>query len=215
MTKHMEELLDLPIRALLDGMQWRIMGASTYFGIPTLKCPLDQWIYQEIIFQTKPDLVVELGVYRGGSTLALAHLFDAMGQGNVLGIDTDLSRVPQSVSHHPRINLLQKSACAAIDDAKKYALERDARRIMVIEDSDHSYANTLAVMQAFGPMVTPGCYMIVEDGICNHGLAVGPKPGPYEAIEEFLKSHNEFVCDREREAFLVTWNPKGFLRRQS
>lgn len=58
-----------------------------------------------------------------------------------------------------------------------------------------------------------GDYFIVEDGICHHGLPIGPKPGPYEAVEAFVKENADFDLDRDRESFLITWNPKGYLRR--
>jgi cephalosporin hydroxylase len=58
-----------------------------------------------------------------------------------------------------------------------------------------------------------GGYFIVEDGICHHGLEIGPSPGPYEAVETFVAERSEFEIDRSREAFGITWNPKGYLKR--
>jgi cephalosporin hydroxylase len=86
--------------------------------------------------------------------------------------------------------------------------------VMVIEDSAHTFENTLEVLRVFSALIKPGGYFIVEDGICHHGLDVGPNPGPYEAVEAFLAENNAFETDRSRESFFITWNPKGYLRRR-
>ena len=86
--------------------------------------------------------------------------------------------------------------------------------VMVIEDSAHTYDNTLAVCRTYAPLVTTGSYLIVEDTICHHGIDVGPNPGPYEAAETFRREHPEFIMRRDLEAFVLTWNPTGFLQRR-
>jgi cephalosporin hydroxylase len=85
--------------------------------------------------------------------------------------------------------------------------------VLVIEDSSHTYDNTLRVLQLYSALIPVGGYLIVEDGICYHGLDLGPKPGPYEAIESFVRQNPNFEIDRSQESFLVTWNPKGYLKR--
>ena len=84
--------------------------------------------------------------------------------------------------------------------------------MLIIEDSSHTYEHTLQVLNIYAPLVKPGGYFIVEDGICHHGLDGGPFPGRFEAVEVFASQHAEFVIDRGREAFLLTWNPKGYLQ---
>ena len=84
---------------------------------------------------------------------------------------------------------------------------------MVIEDSSHTYDNTLAVLRAYKSIIPVGGYFIVEDTICHHPLNVGPLPGPYEAVETFLQEEGDF----ERDAVVepeITWNPGGYLRRK-
>jgi cephalosporin hydroxylase len=212
-TGYMEDNLDLTVREGLARMQTRIMTATRYFGVPTLKCPLDFWVYQEIIFETSPDVIVEIGINRGGSTLALAHLCDCLGKGAVVGCDLSLRYVPPLVRDHPRINLVEGDACESFDQIARRIQRAD--NVLVIEDSSHTYENTLAVLQRYASLIKPGGYFIVEDGICHHGLAVGPNPGPYEAIEAFLAQDRRFEADRSRESFFITWNPKGYLRRRS
>ena len=86
---------------------------------------------------------------------------------------------------------------------------------MVVEDSAHTYENTLKVLEGYSRLIGIGNYFIVEDGICHHGLDVGPNPGPYEAVETFVAGSSGFVIDRSREAYCITWNPKGYLKRVS
>jgi cephalosporin hydroxylase len=99
------------------------------------------------------------------------------------------------------------------EEVKK--LTADARNVLIIEDSSHEYENTLNVLNTYAPLIPLGGYFIVEDGICYHGLDIGPKPGPYEAIETFVSKNKNFEIDIAKESFILTWNPKGFLKRIS
>lgn len=204
--------LDLPVRELLVRMQARIMNGTSWFGVKALKNPLDFWVYQEIIYEQRPDVIVEIGNHSGGSSLALAHLCDLLGHGRIIGIDINLSAVPQTVRDHPRITLIEGDACDKYPVVSKLA--ESAKNVLVIEDSSHTYENTLNVLRAYSKLIRPGNYFIVEDGICHHGLDIGPNPGPYEAIATFIQENQSFEIDPAREAFLVTWNPNGFLRRR-
>jgi cephalosporin hydroxylase len=187
------------------------MKQTTYFGVKAMKSPIDHWVYQEIIFETKPDVIVEIGNARGGGTLSLAHICDLIDTGRVIGIDLSHKAVPEKVKKHPRITLIEGDACQCFKDVESMISKEE--RVLVIEDSSHTYDNTLNVLRIYSALTKPGDYFIVEDSICHHGLSVGPEPGPYEAIERFLKENTDFVTDRRRESFLITWNPKGYLRR--
>ena len=213
MAYYMEENLDMPLREVLEIMQERIMNRTSYFGVKTLKSPLDHWVYWELIHETQPDVIVEIGNASGGSTLSLAHLCDLLGKGRVIGIDISHATVPQQVKNHPRITLIEGDACGCFPAVA--GLISAADRVLVIEDSSHTYENTLNVLRTYSVLLKPGDYFIVEDSICHHGLSIGPAPGPYEAIESFVNEHGEFEIDRSRESFLITWNPKGYLRRIS
>ncbi|MBI3943542.1 MAG: class I SAM-dependent methyltransferase [Chloroflexi bacterium] len=207
----MEKHLDLPAAKVLQIMQDRIVHETTYFGIQTLKSPLDLWVYQEIIFETRPDYIIEIGNFHGGSTLALAHLCDALAKGQIIGVDITHQNIPEFVRNHPRITLIEGDACTSYDTV--IARINPAANILIIEDSSHTYKNTLKILETYHGLIKPGGYFIVEDGICHHGLPTGPKPGPYEAIEKFVRENRDFVVDRRRESFFLTWNPKGYLRK--
>ncbi|MCL5773606.1 MAG: cephalosporin hydroxylase family protein [Firmicutes bacterium] len=209
--KYMENNLDMPVGELLKIMQDRILSGTAYFGIPAVKSPLDFWVYQEIIYQVKPDVIIELGNHCGGSTLALAHILDNMNRGKVVGVDIDHKKIPSIVRKHTRITLITGDACKSFEKVKNLIQEKDI--VLVIEDSSHTYENTLNVLRTYNSLIRQGSYFIVEDGICHHGLDVGPDPGPYEAVEQFINENKNFKIDRAREAFFITWNPKGFLKR--
>jgi len=211
MTPFMEKNLNLPVGDVLNIMQNRIMNESTYFGIRTAKNPLDFWIYQEILFEMKPDVIVEIGNLYGGSTLALAHFCDLLGKGRVMAIDIDQSKIGSLVKDHQRISLFEGDAGELFGTVS--SLIRSEESVLVIEDSSHTYENTLTVLRKYSQLTKSGQYFIVEDSICHHGLMVGPSPGPFEAVETFVNENNDFVVDRSMENFFITWNPKGFLKR--
>jgi len=207
----MEEALDWPLSRVLPIIQKRIMENTTYRGIPTMKNPLDFWVYQEILWETKPDIIVEIGNLYGGSTLALAHSCDLVGNGRILAVDSTHHLIANEVRTHPRISFLTGDACEIWRDVKAAVPANSS--VMVIDDSVHSYDHTLRVLEHYADLVSVGNYFIVEDGICHHGLDVGPKPGPYEAVETFLRTNKNFIVDRNKENFGITWNPKGYLKR--
>ena len=214
MKKYMENNLEIPVKEILPIIQNRIMNTTTYFGIQTWKNPLDAWVYQEIIFQKKPDFIIEIGNFSGGSTLFLAHLLDLMGMVNsrVIGIDISHEKIPNIVRKHPKVFLFEGDACDLFEQIKtQIPLNSE---VLIIEDSLHTYKNTLAILRAYSSLVRSGGYFIIEDGICHHGLELGPEPGPYEAVQKFLEENKDFEVDREKESFGITWNPMGYLRRK-
>jgi cephalosporin hydroxylase len=209
---HLEDQLDARLRDVLAVMQRRILTQTTYFGVKALRSPIDAWVYQELVHETRPDVIVEIGNASGGGTLALAHLCDLLGRGKVIGLDLSHDHVPAHVKAHPRITFIDGDACDNFE--RVAALVRPDDRVLVIEDSSHTYENTLRVLRTFSRLTKPGDYFIVEDGISRHGVDDGPSPGPYEAIAAFVAEDPSFEIDRGKESFLVTWNPTGYLRRR-
>lgn len=208
----MENMLDAPLREVLAIMQDRIVTKTSWFGVQALKSPLDFWVYQELIFERQPDFIIEIGNNIGGSSLALAHLLDLIGHGKLICIDISHDRIAPEALSHPRIHWIEGDAIEVLDSVR--ALVKDGARVLVIEDSSHEYQNTLNVLRSYSGFIQPGDYFIVEDSICHHGLNVGPNPGSFEAIHTFLKENSNFAIDHERESFMVTWNPHGYLKRK-
>ena len=181
-----------------------------WMGVECLKCPLDLWIYQEIIAETLPDLVVETGTYMGGSALFLAHVLDVVGRGEIISIDIlDLPGRPV----HPRIKYVTGSSS---DPGLIRSLldHRPEERRMIILDSDHTKGHVLSELHLLAPYLNPGGYLIVEDtNINGHPAYRSFGEGPFEAVAEFLQEDSSFVVDEAREKFLMTFNPRGFLKK--
>jgi cephalosporin hydroxylase len=189
----------------------------TYRGVPALKCPFDYVLYQMLFMSVKPDLVIEIGTYKGGAALYYADLLQIIGKGEVHTIDVE-SNIPEAVRQHPRIKVFTGGWEAyPIETAKAY------ETVLVIEDSAHTYENTMAALNKFSSVVTPGSYLIVEDGIVDCLVALGRykqedfNGGPTRAIKEFLQSNSDrYQIDRSLCDFFgtnATWNPNGYLRR--
>ena len=186
-------------------------GNTTWLGVKVQKCPLDLWVYQEVLNEVRPDLVIETGTYAGGSALFLASCMDLLDHGRVITVDiADHADRP----HHDRITYLTASS---VDRAVVERLGDEAaraERVLVILDSDHSRDHVLAELAVYAPLVTPASYLIVEDTNMNgRPVLADSGPGPYEAVEAFLPDNSEFERDLSREKFFMTFNPGGFLRR--
>ena len=188
--------------------------AGTYWlGVHCVKSPLDLWIYQEIVHETRPDLIVETGTWLGGSALYFASLLDLIGNGRVLSIDLEPARA--ELPTHPRIAYL--GGRSSVDPGVLENLQRETRdrTVMVVLDSDHRKEHVLAELDAYAPLVSPGCYLVCEDTAINgHPIFAAHGPGPAEALAEWLPRHrDEWEVDPRREKFLMTFSPGGFLRR--
>ncbi len=185
---------------------------NTYWlGVQIEKCPFDTWAYQEIIYETKPDVLVEAGTGRGGSAYYFASIFDMTKRGRVLTIDT--TAYPDR-PQHPRITyLLGSSTSDTIFQEVKNSIH-PGERVMVSLDSDHRKAHVLNELKLYSTIVTVGNYLVVEDTDINgHPVLRQYGPGPREAVEEFLKNNNDFIQDGSREKFGVTMFPGGWLKR--
>jgi cephalosporin hydroxylase len=198
--------------ALIHYEDWRTWGENTrWLGTKVQKLPADLWIYQEILHELRPDLIIETGTLRGGSALYLATICDALGHGQIVTIDIKhRSGLPQ----HPRIEYVTASSVdsGVIDDLMARA--EGVERVLVVLDSDHSFDHVLDELLAYGPMVTPGSYIIVEDTNMNgHPVKPDHGPGPMEAVKTFLALDSRFQVDESREKFLHTFNPNGYLKR--
>ncbi len=194
--------------------RWALAGGDTkslsWLGFRTVKCPLDLWIYQELLVRTRPDLVIETGTLMGGGALFMASVMDFIGHGRVISIDIE-PRAGRPT--HPRLSYWTGSSVdqEIVAEARKTAA---GGRTMVVLDSDHSAAHVRREIECYRGLVQVGDYLIVEDTNIN-GHPTFPEfgPGPMEAVEAFLAESDEFVSDRRCERFLMTLNPKGYLKR--
>ncbi len=183
---------------------------ATWLGSQALKNPLDLWVYQEIMAETRPDVVVETGTYRGGSAHFLATVCDLLGSGEVVSID--IERLREDYPKHPRITYLAGRSSTDPGVVAEVRERVEGRRMLIVLDSDHSQGHVEAELEAYAPLVPVGCYLIVEDSNIGQ-IRKDLLPGPLEAVETFLTRTNEFEIDRDREKFLLTFNPSGYLKR--
>ncbi|MCZ4318517.1 CmcI family methyltransferase [Aequorivita viscosa] len=183
----------------------------TYRGVKAVRCPFDYLIYQMIISEVKPDLIIEIGTRKGGGAYYLADLLHNMGHGIVHTVDI-VDDVETVVRKHPRINLFT-------DGWANYdiTLAKDHEKIIVIEDASHLYKDTMGVLNKFHSLVNIGSYFIIEDGIINElGLEKEYNGGPLKAIREFLPKHPEFVVDKKWCDMFgknATFNVNGYLKK--
>lgn len=183
----------------------------TYRGVPGSRCPFDYVMYQMLISDLNPDLIIEVGTRFGGGALYLADLLQIAGQGMVHTIDIE-DRSHELLASHPRIRRFTEGwEGYDVSEAKGFPT------VLVIDDASHSYQGTLGALRKFAPLVSVGSYFVVEDGIVNDlGLKARFDGGPLRAIREFLVSNAEFVVDRgycDMFGKNATFNVNGYLRK--
>jgi cephalosporin hydroxylase len=193
------------------------MFENKWLGIQTWQHPFDVWITQEIITETKPDVVLETGTHRGGSAILWAMILEyVQPEARVITIDIEDRREDKTLEHP----LFQRKVDFLLGGSTDPAIVADVKRrvagkkVMVILDSLHTRDHVLEELRAYASLVPKGGYVIVQDSTVNgHPYRPNYGPGPWEAIEEFLASDDRFVSDRSRERWLLTNNPTGFLKR--
>lgn len=226
---------------LQASMQRQYVYNLDWMGRPIIQYPQDMWALQDIVWRTRPDLIIETGVAHGGSLvlsaslLAMLDLCDAIEAGTVmdprasqrkvLGIDIDIrAHNRAAIEAHPlssRIALMQGSSIDPGLVAQVQAFAQGYQRVMVCLDSMHTHDHVLAELQAYAPLVSAGCYCVVFDTFVED---MPPKffadrpwdvgNNPKTAVREWLAQHPEFVVDADMEQRLqVTVAPEGFLRR--
>lgn len=205
----------------------------SWMGRPIIQLPDDMVRMQEVIYSVRPDVIVETGIAHGGSLIYYASLFEAMGRGRVIGVDIEIrdhNRI--ALDAHEMRDRIQTVVGSSVDPAVVEAVRARIapdESVMVILDSNHTYAHVLAELEAYAPMVTPGSYIVATDGIMRD-LEGAPRsaPGwardnPYEAAQTFLAAHPEFAFEQPAWPFdesvglkeNVTYWPGSWLKRKS
>ena len=190
-------------------------GDTTWLGVPLRKCPLDLWVYQEILEEVRPAVIVECGTAFGGSALYLASICDLLGHGEVITVDVEVEAYPNRPVHD-RITYIEGSSTApeTVSRVKEFIARREP--VMVILDSDHSKQHVLKELRLYEPLVSRGSYLIVEDTNVNgHPVLTNFGPGPTEAIAEFMQEKSAFIRDSTREKYLLTFNQNGYLFKRA
>lgn len=182
-----------------------------WLGTPLLKCPLDLWTYQEIIFELKPDVIIECGTNQGGGALFFSSVCDLVSKGRILSIDIEEN---EKRPKHERITYLVGSSTSDAIVKKVRDFISEGEKVMVVLDSDHSMEHVLKEMRIYSEFVTLGSYLIIEDSNVNgHPVFYKHGPGPMEALKVFLSENEAFEIDKTREEFHLSFNPNGYLKR--
>ena len=199
----------------------------SWLGRPIIQYPQDILAIQEIIWKTKPDLIIETGIAHGGSLILSASMLELIGKGEVLGIDIDIRKHnKQEIEKHPmfkRITMIEGSSIDIKIIKKVQEFAKNRKKIMVILDSNHTHDHVLSELNAYSKLVKKGSYVIVFDTIISDipnkyskKLMNGnwnKKDNPKTAVHEFLKENKRFEIDHEVEnKLLITVAPDGFLK---
>ena len=186
-----------------------------WMGLPTLRCPLDLWLYQEIIHQQKPDFIVECGVAFGGTTAFLADTCKLIGLGKIIAVDSEIrEQVRKKMSSYDNIHLLEGNSVSQ-DIVNQIFEIASGKNVLVILGGDRTKNHVLQELNCYSKLVKSGRHLIVEaTNINGHPVLPEFGPGPMEAVEEFLQHNSDFYSDEECHKSLITFNPKGYLKRR-
>lgn len=198
----------------------------SWMGRPIIQYPQDIMAMQELIWQVKPDLIIETGIAHGGSLIFYASMLELLGgDGRVIGIDLDIREHNRiEIEKHPmykRIEMLEGSSTdpEIIDSVKELA--KGKKSVMVVLDSNHTHEHVLEELRLYSPFVTVGSYCVVFDTIVEDlpddffsDRPWGKGNNPKTAVHEFLKENDSFeIDDNVENKLLITVAPDGYLKR--
>lgn len=196
----------------------------SWLGRPIIQIPQDMFALQEIVWEIRPDFIIETGIAHGGSLMFYASMLELTGKGKVIGIDIDIRQHNRAaIEKHPlyhRIVMIEGSSVSqgVVDQVK--SVTAGAKSILVTLDSNHTHEHVLRELNLYSPFVSLGSYCVVFDtGIENLPKDMikdrpwGPGNNPKTAVWEFLKTNVRFEIDKEIEnKLLITAAPDGYLK---
>lgn len=218
------ELRDLSRRWVFHAARHNYTHNFRWLGLPIIQFPQDAFAVQELIWDYRPDLVVETGVARGGSLVFYASLLEMLGHGEVIGVEIALQPANRlAIEQHPlarRIHLIDGSSTAPETVKKVFDHPSAAGRVMVLLDSNHTHAHVIAELRAYSPLVRAGGHLIVFDTAIEDAPAGqwperpwGRGNSPGSAVRTFLAENNRFIADHDMDARLqISVAPGGYLK---
>jgi len=208
----------------LNGYKYEYSYHFKWLGRPIIQYPQDMIAIQEIIWKTKPDLIIETGIAHGGSLIFSASILELIGKGSVLGIDIDIRKHNRKqIEKHPlfkRISMIESSSIDKSIVKKVHDFSKGKKKVMVFLDSKHTLEHVLKELKLYSPFVTKGSYLVVFDTIINQmpdsfftNKLWNKDNNPQKAIEKFLEKNNRFKIDRTIDKkLLITVAPGGYLK---
>jgi len=201
--------LDMSLREWIEYYQANVAMKQVYYrGVPTWKNVFDLWVIQEIIFDTRPQIVVEIGTKFGGTTIWLSDTMKTIASGLVISMDLNRPRIDFPAN----VQFIQGDSIAPHTVSQVKGL-CEGRRTMLMTDGNHAAEHVFQELTLYTPMIALGCYFIVEDGIVDVMDWPQYQPGPLVAVQRFLQGNDSFAIDESREKFILTYAPGGFLKR--
>ena len=200
------------------GYQW------TWLGLPIIQMPQDTLLTAELIWQNKPDVIIETGIAWGGSVVLYASLLQLIGKGKVVAIDLNLmDHVTAQIMGYPfsnRITLVKGSSTASDIVAKVKSAIEPGQSVMVLLDSNHTHEHVLEELRLYAPLITKGQYLVVSDTVVedipvqtHRPRPWGPGNNPKTALKAYLAESRRFEVDSYTNAKpLLTYSPDGYCR---
>ncbi len=215
----------LALKFLANSLKYKYPYNFTWLGRPFIQIPQDIVALQEIIWKTKPDLIIETGIAHGGGLIFYASMLELLGGGEVVGIDIEIRpHNRREIEKHPfskRIIMIEGSSTDEKVTKEVEKIVKKHKKVMVCLDSLHTHDHVLKELNIYSKFVTKGNYLIVFDTIIEF-LPKGfykDRPwdkgnNPYTAVKQFLKHNKNFIVDKEIEnKLLITCAPGGYLLR--
>lgn len=209
---------------LKSAWEHRISYQVTWLGIPIIQLPEDILMMQELIHKVRPDVIIEAGIAHGGSAIFYASMLELLGKGQVISIDKEIRTHNRlAIQSHPmshRITLIEGSSTddRVLAQVRSLILPRAA--VLVVLDSNHTYAHVREEMEKYSNLVTMSSYLVVFDGVMETladvpgGSPTWSTDNPAAAIRDFLAEHPEFEVDPYYNRLAVSYCPDGFLKRK-
>lgn len=220
-----KNLLAVSNRWFIESCKFKYSYNFTWMGRPIIQFPQDIVAMQELIWEVKPELIIETGIAHGGSLIFYASMLEIIGRnGQVLGIDIDIRpHNRDEIEKHPmfkRIEMIEGSSTEEKVVNKVFDFALDKNPVLVVLDSNHTHEHVLKELELYSPLVTKGSYLVVFDTIIEDmpedmfpDRPWGKGNNPKTAVKEFLKTNDRLVVDREIEnKLLITVAPEGYLK---
>lgn len=220
-----ESLNQAKIDFLKESIDSRYSYNFKWMGRPIIQYPQDIVIMQELIWEIKPDLIIETGIAHGGSLILYASILELIGKGEVLGIDIDIrEHNKKEILDHPmskRISMIEGSSIDPVIVDKVKAIAKDKETIMVLFDSNHSHEHVMEELKAYANLTTVGSYCVVFDTVVEDlpKAIYNDRPwdvgsNPKTAVFDFLKTNDNFEIDKGIDnKILISVAPDGYLKR--
>ncbi len=223
-SKNVEQLRKVGLEWTRTAWENKMDYEVSWLGVPIIQNPYDMILMQELIFDLKPDVIIETGIAHGGSLIYYSSLLHLLGNGKIIGIDVDIrDHNRKHIENHPmidRITLIEGSSVDPQILTQVQSQIKPSNTVLVILDSDHRKPHVLNELRAYEKMVTTGSYIVVFDTFMRDLVGLdGETPhfkndSAMDAVDAFIEENSDFVIDETKNKFFVSSCRNGFLRKR-